>query len=343
MNISHDAERENYLRWDRKPGHYEVYYLTFNHLKSESGFWIRYTMTAPDADKGDAYAQIWFSYFNRRDPEKNFALKKKYPIDQLNAKENPFSLSVGENSLRNGHAVGSIAGNGHSAAWDITFTPSAGVYYMLPKFMYKTELADTLALVPHLDVKFSGSINVDGDTLSFDGDPGCQTHLWGSEHAQRWAWAHCNAFEEDDSAVIECLSAQVKRLGIMIPPMNMFFIRAGGRDYLLTELNKLIFTKSEFDCGDWTFSSTDGNTKFKGKFSCRMDDLVEAEYFDPNGHKAYCRNTEVGDLTLEIYSRSSILAPWRLDKTLSARGTAHMEFASRARDPRVKKEIVEAV
>ena len=48
------------LRWDGKPGHYEVYYLSATDPASGIGLWIRYTMVAPLPDTGrEATCSLW--------------------------------------------------------------------------------------------------------------------------------------------------------------------------------------------------------------------------------------------------------------------------------------------
>lgn len=342
MPVSKEVEAANRLRWERgHHGHYEVYYLTLNHSASDSGFWIRYTMTAPEKGKGDAYAQIWFSCFNRKHPEKNFALKQKYPIEEMKAEDSPFSVSIGGNVLEDGHAAGAISGHGHEASWDISFDPSKTVHLMLPKIFVDRELGDTTAVVPHLDVYYKGKITVDGEELVFDGEPGCQTHLWGEEHARRWAWAHCNAYKEDPSAVFEGLSVQIRRAGLLLPPINLIMIRYMGQDYRFTELHRILNVRGGFDIGFWQFKATLGNIRFEGEMKCRDEDMVCAGYFDPDGEPAYCNNTEVGDSRIDVYKRNNPLAGWKLVDTITAEGTAHMEFASRQRESRVAAEIME--
>ena len=47
------AGNPNALVWDGAPGHYEVYYLSATDRASGCGLWIRYTMVAPEAARGD--------------------------------------------------------------------------------------------------------------------------------------------------------------------------------------------------------------------------------------------------------------------------------------------------
>ena len=68
------SEADNVRVWDgHKRGHYEVWYVTFNHRESNTGYWIRYALESPEAGRGDPYAQLWFAHFDARDPERTFA------------------------------------------------------------------------------------------------------------------------------------------------------------------------------------------------------------------------------------------------------------------------------
>ena len=51
---------------------------------------------------------------------------------------------------------------------------------------------------PHPDLAVSGTVTMPGRTLELDGARGGQAHLWGSKHALRWAWVHCNDFATED-------------------------------------------------------------------------------------------------------------------------------------------------
>lgn len=336
------SEKENALRWDGKSrGHYEVYYMTFNHIKSGRGFWIRYTMTSPVAGGDEPWAQLWVSCFDATNPDWNFAITKKFPISELSASTNPFSLRIGACSLSLGAANGSLSGDGHDVSWNLSFAPGGKVHYMLPQFIYKAELADTLALVPEVNAKFNGEMIIDGERLEFSGDPGCQTHLWGSKHAVRWAWAHCNAYDEDDTAVFEGLSVQIERFGIELPPMSIFAVWHNGEKYDMTGVGSMLTSSCKFETGKWKVHGSRGNVRFECEFECRPENLVRAEYTDPDGDKAWCHNTETGFSRIKIFRRDNLFAKWKLDKTLTCRNLAHMEFAARKKDPAVHKNIVE--
>ncbi|HOO55567.1 MAG TPA: tocopherol cyclase family protein [bacterium] len=342
MDKLKNADSMNRLRWNGRPGHYEVYYITLNHLESGSGFWIRYTMTAPEHSVGEAYSQLWFSYFNHGDPSRNFALKKKFPIEALKDDGTNFSLRIGDNELSGSHLRGVIEGNGHRAGWDLSHSGDEPVHLMMPKFLYLKELADTTAVCVYPDSRFHGSITIDGEKLDFNGDPGDQTHLWGEKHAQRWAWVHCNAFDGSPGSLLEGLSVQVVRGGFTTPPINLFRLKHGGEDYSFTEIPGILRSSGSFDLGNWNFTSSSGNSMIKGEISCRADDLVRADYLDPDGEEAFCHNTEVASCNISVYKRKNMFSAWTECNRLGAEKTCHVEFAGRTPDARVKKIIEDA-
>lgn len=338
---THDAEWGNRLRWQKdRHGHYEVYYLTFNHFRTRTGYWIRYTLTAPENGR-EACAQMWFSFFDYSSPENNFGIRQTFPIESLSAESGPFALRIGDNELSSGHASGRIKGLGHDAAWNLNFTPPAAVHHLLPKMLYNVKLADTLAICPDVAAHFSGTVRVDGRTLEFKREPGCQTHLWGEKHAQRWAWAHCSAFAEDPSAVFEGLSVQIRRAGVTLPPVNLLAIRFRDTWYPFTELAGALHCGGSFELGLWKFRARAGSIMFKGEISCRDADMVCAEYLDPDGEHAWCHNSEAGCSNIRVFRRAHPLATWKHSETLTSLATTHVEFAGRKPDPRVRHKIEE--
>jgi len=344
MSIPAEVERANKLRWDlRKEGHYEVYYITLNHTKSSSGFWIRYTLNSPGENLGAPYAQIWFSYFNAREPQRNFALKRTFPIDEMRANAEPFHLRIGDCELSNGRVVGGIDGMGHEAFWDINFKPAEKVYHHLPGALYLPGMADTAVLSPNLRVHFDGVIRIDGTKLDLKSDPGCQTHLWGRKHAHRWTWAHVGNFAEDHTACFEGLCVQVKRLEIPIAPLTFFTLTYRGKEYRFNEFHTSFRARSRFSTGLWHFRASQDNILFLGEITAKPQDMVTAEYTDPDGEKAWCHNSETGSASIKIFKRKNFAAAWKPADALTCLGAAHVEYAARRQDPDVRAFIEETL
>jgi hypothetical protein len=52
--------------------------------------------------------------------------------------------------------------------------------------------------------------------------------------------------------------------------------------------------------------------------------LIQVEYADPDGSQRFCANSEIADLALEVYERTT--TGWRHHGSLTALRTAHVEF-----------------
>jgi hypothetical protein len=329
---------DNRRIWDgARRGHYEVWYLTGNHLASQTGFWIRYTIEAPL--HGEPYAQLWFALSDHADPSRNLALNRRFPIAQHAATAEPFSVRIGGDSpttaprLTHASAVGVISGAGHSVAWDLRWLPAAQTYRQLPSLVYKTGFGDTKVLTPNLDVPVRGTITVDDRVFELDGDPFGQTHVWGKKHAHSWAWGHCNAFEGKRGAALEALTVRLKRGPLTLPPLTVLGLELDGETLRWGELRHTPFTRGRYSTGHYEFSATSPTARLVGELSCRPEDLTLATYHDPDGEPSYCANTTVGDLRLTVYRRG--LLKWREAARLHAPGTAAFEVASRTPDPAV--------
>jgi hypothetical protein len=336
-----DTEKDNIMVWDqRNPGHYEVWFSTFNHRRTGTGFWIRYTLESPCAGKGEPYCQLWFAFFDAQRPERNFAINRKISIADLRAETHPFAIHVGESFLKHNEMKGQIEGDNHQASWSLTYAPTLFTHHHLPGPIYKAGFADTKVLSPNIMINLSGQITVDGEVLTFDGDPGCQTHLWGRKHAHAWAWSHCNSFREDATACLETLSVKLKRFGLVTPTLNLISLYLGSEVYHLRDLGNIPFNRGSWETGLYRFSALGHRIKIEGEMRCRPEDLIQTCYHDPDGEASFCHNTEVADASLTFWIRRAIGAPFKKVGRLTSRGTAHFEYAGRSPDGHVARRHV---
>lgn len=328
---------DNVRVWDGvKRGHYEVWYLTLNHRPSRTGFWIRYTLESPLAGHGDPWAQIWFAAFDADDPSRNFALNRRFPIDAMRARGAPFEIAIADgNVLRHEAARGAIEGAGHRARWDLTWLPAERTHRQLPGLIYRTSFADTKVLTPNLDVPIRGTIEIDGRTLHFEGEPGGQTHLWGRKHAHAWAWGHCNAFEGRRGAALETLTAVLKRRGVVLPPVTVLTLYLDGEALRWSELRHTLVTRGRFGTARYAFAAISPDARVEGEYTCRPEDMISTEYADPDGEPSYCANTEVADLRVTVWRRG--LLRFREAARLVAPKTGHFEVAGRSPDPAIAR------
>ncbi len=135
-----DSAEANRMRWAFQRGHYEVWYATLSHLASRTGFWIRYTLEAPEEGHGEPYAQLWFARFDGNDAARTFGFNQKLPIGELRQEPAPFRVRIGDAELTSSSAKGHLAGDGHDASWDLRWTPAETVHQHLPSSVYKASL-----------------------------------------------------------------------------------------------------------------------------------------------------------------------------------------------------------
>jgi hypothetical protein len=330
----------NRMRWEFQPGHYEVWYATLSHLQSGTGFWIRYTLEAPTDGHGEPYAQLWFARFDRAQPERTFGINHKLPVSELRQEPLPFRLSVGDAELRDDGMRGALAGGGHDVRWELAWQPAERVHLHLPAAVYKLNFADTQVLSPNLNVAARGTIVVDGETYTLDGDPLGQTHLWGRKHAYSWAWAHCNGFAGARNAALETLTVRLRRGPIVLPKLTLISLYLDGDDpaeLQFRELWQLPLARSDYGTGRYHLHAANPEWKIEAELTCRPEDMLMTEYVDPDGEPAYCHNTECADARVTLWRRSPFVGRFREHRRLRSDGAAHFEWGARAGDPLVRK------
>ncbi len=324
-----DAESANITQWDGRKGHYEVYFLKFNHVRTSTGFWIRYTLLAPL--NGSPIAELWAIFFDANDPSKNNAVKNTFPVSRVVVKKDVFFLGIGDALMTHTGAHGRITGDDGSMSWDLRFDPVAGLYRHFPAdWMYRAPLPSTKVVSPNFSIKVYGSIEVNGKIYNCDGEPGQQSHLWGTKHAAQWTWANATLFSEDETAIFECLSARINIGSLLSPALTLFFLRYKGKDYYLNGLISLLRNSVDGSLPAWRFHSGYHALRLSGEIRAPLESFIGVEYTDPDGAKLWCYNTEVATLHLEVD------VPGTKTGTLTSPGFSALEFVSRSRDPRVR-------
>jgi hypothetical protein len=87
--------------------------------------------------------------------------------------------------------------------------------------------------------------------------------------------------------------------------------------------------------GYWSFAATSTRLHIEGVAQCRLRDMIQAEYRDPDGEPLYCINSEVANLKIRLFRRVRGIR-YRHVETINAHATAHLEHAARLVDPNVR-------
>lgn len=319
------AEQDNLTRWRGQKPFYEVYYLKFNNLAEQTALWLRYTLLAPP--KRAMEASLWGIYFDAKNPHNNFFVKETFPDTQTKIEREFFYFSIGDSALFQDGARGHMKQSSHTLEWDLHFTPGVSLKHY-PALMYILPLPKTRFLAPHLSMKISGSLVIDGRRTLLPDVPGHQAHLWGTEQGHRWAWANCNTFQEDPDAVFEALTAQVKIGPRLSPPISLLFFWVDGQRYAFQYPHHWFRNISRYDRQSWHLEASKGNRYFIVDLRARPEDQMEVPYEDPTGSHRLCLNTKLADLRLDVLKKSA--GSWELTKRLTAKRSAAFEVVETA-------------
>lgn len=340
------SERDNRMMWDGRPLHYEVWFLTATHRASNTGFWIRHVVESPRIGDGDAYAQLWFSRFSAGDPAATFGVSKKLPAVAVTSVADPFSVRLGDAVCRHDGWTGGLrtpqsgALSAHDISWDLAWRPGFTTHHNFFSLGYKLPIADSKILSPNPQIALRGHILVDGERYDFDGDPGQQSHVWGRKHTYQWAWGHCAAFDDAPSALFVGNAGHVKRGQVILPRWTMFSLHVDGETYDFREPWTIPLARSDWGTGFFHLLGVNANARIEARFACRPDDMLLAEYLDPDGDPAFNHITCVADLEVEVKRRSALWGRWLDHRKLRATRAAAFEWAGRAGDVmRVRKVV----
>lgn len=318
------APDPNALRWNGAPGFYEVWYATLTDRGSGCGAWIRYTLTAPL--EGPATGALWFLVMDPSSPSGAGVLGRQatFPIERLTATRAPFGLTLGGAELADTGMTGAF----EDVAWDLGWKREGPAREPVHPVLRRARIAKTVLVLPHPDVAVTGTLRFGGRTLTLDGARGAQTHLWGTKHATRWAWARCGDFEGLDGSPrpdtwIEGVSVVVPRLGREVGPSTPMVGRFAGEDFTSTSPVRVVRNASRFGLTGWSFAARDGARRISGEVTADRAALAGVTYHDPDGELAHCYNGETATMRVQVWEgdvlRDSLVAP----------GRAHFEYAQR--------------
>ena len=220
-------------------------------------------------------------------------------------------------------------------AWELSWDPRLAPYAFVHPLLERAGVAQTELVLPHADLAISGTVRLGHRLLELDGARGGQAHLWGTRHAARWAWTHCNDLRGPDGeprrdTFVDAVSVYVERLGRELGPSTPVVGRFRGEDFSATDPVALVRARSRFGLSTWHFEARDGARRIVGEVDAPRETLAGVTYHDPDGRPAYCFNSEVASMRLSVWDRTARgRFGWTLRDSLSAEGRAHFEYGRR--------------
>jgi hypothetical protein len=311
----------NRMRWQPgRRGHYEGWFVAFNDPGQEAGYWIRYSMVAPADASDEPFAQAWFMRTDRSAPSRNRAVRTTFPIAELAATSTPFSVTVAGNQLGEGGCSGTLEDAAGDVSWTLEFES------LLPGITPTPEWGARIATCfqePRPMVRISGEVRENGAARRIEGWLGEQAHVFGAKHSDRWHWAECKH-----------LGAGRAFTGVAawprMPPRTITSLSLiGGTPELhRTRTLDLFKATTAHSPEGWEFDAEYSRERLWGRVTPQRDDLIGITYHDPSGRPVYCYHSELADLSLRYYRRSSGKSAWNLEEEISAPGAAAFEYGS---------------
>ncbi|MGC8926831.1 MAG: hypothetical protein ACP5QK_02810 [Myxococcota bacterium] len=308
----------NKSRWNKEPGFFEVWYLTFNNRKTLDGFWIRFTLVVPKNVLESPFLNLWFTGF--REEKIISAISQNYKISECEFSDE--MIKIKDSYLTEGETRGEITSTSNKIFWDLRFT-DGGEFLHLPSQIYNMPVLHSYIVSPNLSFEINGKINIDGEEIEIDGI-GTQSHIWGKEMPDSWIWAHTDSFESH-KGVFELLSAETTYGPIGKISASRIYLRFEDEEFSFFTLKNLAFKECSL-FPEYMFFATGKRYKIEGKLFADKGSFAQYNYPMPSNKEVFCLNTECGSINIVVYKRESIFKPFVYYTVLKNIGLTHFEF-----------------
>jgi hypothetical protein len=290
-----------------KAGHYESFYIKACRPGGGRGIWIRHTVhKRPGAEPNGS---IWFCLFDREAKEPR-ATKVTVPAAELAAPAGSW-IKVDGAEIGPGRARGAVDTDAVKASWELTFSGDAEPCKYLPSDrLYETRLPKTKFVAPFPDARFSGHLEIDGESIELDGWPGMIGHNWGTEHAERWVWLEGPGFADSPDTYFDAGAARIKLGPWTTPWIPSGMLMLEGKEHRLGGFGQIRGATIEASPGECSFVLPGKDVVVRGKVSAPKKDFVGWVYADPKGPEHHTINCSVSDLELTV--ERPALAPLHL-------------------------------
>jgi len=306
--MTHDRAFWNGTRFERGRGHYESWFQRANDATGRRAFWIRYTIFSPAEHPEDAVGELWAIAFDRTTGA-IVAVKDVVPIDTCTFARDKLDVTIAGARLDERGLSGEAAANGHTLAWDLTYSGGGEPVLLLPEFMYDTKLPRAKSLVGSPNTVFRGSVTVDGELWAIADWVGSQNHNWGSRHTDRYAWGQVCGFDGTPDAFLECSTARLKFGPVWTPWMSPVVLRLNGETLAWNRIDRAIRARGEYEPYTWDLETSGPDGELAISIRADARDFVALRYPNPPGGAKICLNSKIArcELTLRRGRTMTIL------------------------------------
>lgn len=311
-------------RSGQSAGHYESWFLRANSPARREGFWIRYTIFVPDARPADAIGELWAIHFDGVSG-RIVAGKRETPLVPCTFGTIGLDVRIGDANLVPGRAHGDVGAPG-ALRWDLRWDGGGRPLVFLPPSLYEARLPRAKAVTPRPLVRFSGTLVVGDTTVEVADWIGSENHNWGSRHTDTYAWGQVAGFDDDPTAFLEVVTAQVKIGPVWTPRLTLLVLRLGDDEIRLNGIATALRARGSWRWFHWDFDSSEGDVRVHGHMNATPADFVGLTYYNPPGGTHQCLNSKVAACEITVERRG------RPSRTLRTAGRAAFEILTDAAD-----------
>lgn len=295
--------------------HVESFFFKANDPQRRRALWTKLTLFA---NGKESYGETWAILFDA-DSGRHRAAKNRWGLEEVNIDPARGGVAIGsciaEEGAGTAHTRGLVTADDFSLSWDLRLDDELGPYRHLPAdWLYRSRITGYKLLSPHPCAAVSGRVEIwpgpaegsERQMIAVDGWRGMQGHNWGRRHTERYAWSHCNLFEEraqaGEASFFEGFWARARIAGLpRAVSMGRLVIR--GRAYRFDTWRNLRGGRGEVTPTSWRFALDGPDGRLCGVVEGRPDDTVGLVYANPIGPPAHCLNTKIAELTLTLNPR----------------------------------------
>lgn len=318
-------------RRDARHGHVESYFIKANDPSGPRALWVKATIYAGERDPSRAVAEAWAIAFDRE--AGHVAVKSGVPFEMAHFSEREFDVTIDGSVFGASSTRGCVVTGERRVAWDLRLSTIGGPLEHFPlRGMYEGSFPSSKLVSLAPDAWAQGEVSVNGRIWDVSGWPATIGHNWGRRHAPRYAWGHCNAWEdgrEDDGSgqreredlVFEGVSAQLALGPVLSPASVLLFVRYRGREIGHRQVFGVGRCEQEATFRRFRFRSRGGGSSIEGELWAETDDFVGLYYPNPDGTMIYCLNTKLARAMLALKT------PWGAERTFRSKAAA-LEIAT---------------
>ena len=280
-----------------QPPYYESRFIRANNADRAQALWLRSTLLLPTA--GAPVADTWVMLFDP-DGAGNRALKQPYPIDQSDFQYDTWTASIGETTIDDNAACGTVSGD-RSARWDLRITPGdERPVRLLTERGYKAKFPSAKTMVRHPLAGFDGTVELDDVRFQVDGWTGSVNHNWGRRHTPAYAFGQVCGFDDAPDSSLEIVTAHAGFGPVSLPAATLFVLRHDGRELAVRSVLATRHTRGEYRPFSWTFGARVDDVTLDGEITADPHDVIGLTYTDTGGDSKYCYNSALATCRIRL-------------------------------------------